>query len=448
MTTPLSPEIDADLRRLFAAQRANRAALKARPAAQRKARLQALRDAIVASVDDITAALWADLRKAPMGLQTPEIGAAIKDIDDALAGLDDWVRPTPIAGGPEYGGNDARVVYEPRGVVLLFGPWNFPFGLVMQPLVPIVAAGNACIVKPNELQPAVSAVIAKILRGVFPENEVAVVEGDVALANQLLELPFDHIFFTGSPAVGKHIMAAAARHLTSVTLELGGKCPAVIGQGADLAAAAAQIVRARYYNAGQLCLAVDHVWVPANLRDELVGHLRTLIGQMFYVEGALQKPRLSRLVNQRNFSRVAGYLEDATARGAKVVVGGEVDEADLTIHPTVLVDVPLDAKIMHDEIFGPLLPVLAYGSLDEVTDFIDQGGKPLALYTFGGDKAFVDELLLKTQSGGVTVGGALSHAGESRLPFGGVNQSGIGCYKGVFGFRELSHARSIFTHNA
>ena len=439
-------ESHSELGRVFALQRANRVSLKASTTAMRQSRLLRLREIIVARADEIAAALHQDLRKMPMGLDTPEIGGVLRDIDDALAGLEQWMQPEVVATGEAFGGKDARVRYEPRGVVLLFGPWNFPFGLVMQPLVPMIAAGNAVIVKPNELQPTVSNVIARILREIFDESEVAVFEGGVELANRLLELPFDHIFFTGSPAVGRLIMAAAAKHLASVTLELGGKCPAVIGAGANLADAAAKIVSARFYNAGQLCLAVDHVWVPEALRDALVELLARNVRSMFYIDGVLQKTRLSRMVNERNLARVRGYLDDARRRGARVVLGGDIDEADLTIHPTILVDVPAVARIMQEEIFGPLLPVMSYRDLDEVTAFIDAGGKPLALYVFSPDQAFVEELLHKTSSGGVTINGVLSHAGESRLPFGGVNQSGIGRYKSVHGFRELSHARSVFTH--
>jgi aldehyde dehydrogenase (NAD+) len=436
------------LQNLFDLQRANRVALKQSSAQDRKVRLLRLREAIVSHVDEITGALFQDLRKMPMGLSTPEVGAAIKDIDDAMANLDAWMQPVVIDSGAGFGGNDARVMYEPRGVVLLFSAWNFPFGLAISPLVPIIAAGNACIVKPNELQPQVSAVVAKILGAVFPPNEVAVIEGGVDVSNALLALPFDHIFFTGSPAVGRTVMAAAAKHLSSVTLELGGKCPAVIDEGTDLDNAAAQIVRARFYNAGQLCLAVDHVWVRPALRDALIEKLVRAIQATFYVDGVLQKPRLSRIVNQRNFARVAGYLDDAKAQGAKVAFGGQAEPDDLTVHPTVLVDVPTAAHLMQEEIFGPILPVLTFETSDEIADFFNRVGKPLAMYLFGGQQAFIDELMLKTSSGGVTVNGVLSHSGEIRLPFGGVNQSGIGSYKGIHGFRELSHARSVFTHGA
>jgi aldehyde dehydrogenase (NAD+) len=442
----VTPELENEIRRVFALQRANRSALKASTAQTRIARLNRLRAAIVAHAEAINAALHSDLRKMPLGLKAPEVSSVLKDIDEAVAGLHQWMQPDVIANGPAFGGNDARVLYEPRGVVLLFGPWNFPFSLVMAPLVPIIAAGNAAIVKPNELQPATSAITAKILREVFDTGAVAVFEGGVALADRLLELPFDHIFFTGSPAIGRRVMAAAARHLTSVTLELGGKCPAVIGDGANLTDAAAKIVGARLYNSGQLCLSVDHVWVPEALRESLVAKLVQSVQAGFYAGGELQKARLSRIVNARNLARVRGYVEDARTRGAKVVFGGEVDEADLTIHPTILIDVPLDARLMQEEIFGPVLPVLTYRHIDEVTDFIDRGGKPLALYVFSPDEGFVENLLQKTSSGGVTVNGVLSHAGESRLPFGGVNQSGMGRYKSIHGFRELSHARSVFTH--
>lgn len=437
-----------DINRVFQLQRANRAVLKASTAAQRRTRLQTLRDTIVAHADEIDEALFLDLRKARQGIKHFEIASALEEIDHALAALEQWMADETIEPSPHFKGNQVFIRYEPRGVVLLFGPWNFPFSLVFAPLVQIISAGNTCIVKPNELQPHTSAVTAKIIRAVFPEDQVAVFEGGVALAEQLLELPVDHIFFTGSPAVGKRIMAAAARHLASVTLELGGKCPAIVDHGVDLAKTVAMVVAARFRNAGQLCLSVDHVWIPQAMLEPFLQMARSMIAQMFYVDGKLALDRMARIVDQRNFARVTGYIDDALAHGARIAIGGERDAADLTLAPTVLVDVPPGAQVMLDEIFGPVLPVLTYQSLDQVTDYIDSTGKPLAMYIFSPDQAFIDQVLLHSSSGGVTVNGVMLHYAESRLPFGGVNGSGMGRYKGVHGFRELSNARSVFVQVA
>jgi aldehyde dehydrogenase (NAD+) len=433
-----------EIERIFVLQRANRAALKATTAEQRKAKLQALRNAIVARADEIDEALFLDLRKPRMGLQHYEIQSVLEEIDTALEGLDQWMRPQTVVPSPHFKGNKVYVQYEPRGVCLLFGPWNFAFSLVFAPLAQIIAAGNACIVKPNEMQPTVSAVTAKIIREVFEEQHVAVFEGGVPLAETLLELPADHIFFTGSPAVGKRIMAAAAKNLTTVTLELGGKCPMIVDKGADPVQAAAMAVGGRFRNAGQLCLSVDHVWVPEGMLDNFVQVASGVIDKMFYVDGKLNKAELSRIVDARNFARVKGYIDDAVARGANIVKGGQLETEDLTIHPTLMVDVPLDSSIMQEEIFGPILPILTYKNREEIYRQIDATGKPLAMYIFSPNDEFVQDMLLNTSSGGVTVNGLMLHYMEKNLPFGGVNTSGIGRCKGMHGFRELSNARSVF----
>ncbi|MGI4940735.1 MAG: aldehyde dehydrogenase family protein [Janthinobacterium lividum] len=434
----------ARLAQLFAAQRGHRTALKRSTAPDRIRRLQRLRTEIADRTDAIDEALHLDLRKPRMGSRNVEVHSVFAEIDTAIAELELWMQPETVEPSPRFAGNRAYVQYEPRGVVLLLGPWNFPFSLVFAPLVPIVAAGNACIVKPNEMQPATSALVAEIVATVFPENEVACVEGGVRLAEALQELPFDHIFFTGSPAVGKRIMAAAAKHLSSVTLELGGKCPAILDDAYPIADAAAKIVGARFTNAGQLCLSVDYVWVPRTREQELLAALGAAITGMFYVDGTLQTSRLSRLVDARNLARVKAYIDEAVAHGARLAFGGEIDEADLTIHPTIVVNPPLDTRIMQEEIFGPVLPVIGYDSIDAAVDQIDATGKPLALYVFSHDQAFVDDVLDRTSSGGVTVNHVLMHYAENRLPFGGVNGSGMGRYKGIHGFRELSNARSVF----
>ena len=444
MSTAIDANTHTDIQRIFELQRKNRINLKHSTAEQRKAKLQKLRDTIVARADEIDDALLQDLRKPRMGIEHFEIQSALSEIDIALAGLDDWMKPEVVEPTPQLGGKKTYIQYEPRGVCLLFGPWNFPFSLVFAPLVQIIAAGNTCIVKPNEMQPLVSKVTASIIQEVFDEQDVAVLEGGVPLADALLELPVDHIFFTGSPAVGKRIMAAAAKNLTTVTLELGGKCPMIVDEGCDPTQTAGMAVGGRFRNAGQLCLSVDHVWVPEAMLDTFVHIASAVIDKMFYVDGELNKAELPRMVDNRNFHRVKAHLDDAVARGAKVVKGGQCEEDDLTIHPTLLVNVPLDSTIMQDEIFGPLLPILTYKSRNEIYPQIDATGKPLAMYIFSPNDEFVQDILLNTSSGGVTVNSVMMHYLEKNLPFGGANQSGIGRCKGIFGFKELSNARSVF----
>ncbi|MBV7495071.1 aldehyde dehydrogenase family protein [Pseudomonas sp. PDM24] len=433
----------AELQRVFAMQKRHQAVVKASNADARINKLQRLKQAILRNQEEIVEALTTDLRRPRTS--SPEFGAVIAEIDNAVIHLKKWMTPLEVNPSLPIPGASARIVREPRGVCALYGPWNFPILLVLQPLVAIVAAGNCAIVKPNELTPASSQVIARIIAESFDEAEVAVFEGGVELAEQMQELPFDHVFFTGSPAVGRTIMAAAARHLSSVTLELGGKCPVIIDHTVDLKDAAEKIIRGRCTNAGQLCLAPDHVWVRKDLRDELVQHLCETVRTLFYPQGFLDKNAFGCIVNGRNLQRLQGYLQDALQRGASLACGGEIEAADLTVHPTVLIDVPATATIMQEEIFGPLLPVMTWDSIDEAIRVINAHGKPLALYVFSNDDAFVDNVLLHTSSGGVTHNDVILHAVDPGLPFGGINGSGIGRYHGIHGFNELSNERPVFS---
>lgn len=432
-----------DVRKVFEAQRTHKWVVKNSTAAERKEKLLRLKAAVLAHADEVRRALHADLRK-PDAEAAGEVGSVENDINDALEHLDAWMAPVEVTPAPVFAGARARIVYEGRGVCLVFGPWNFPFQLLLEPLVPVIAAGNTAILKPNELAPETSRVSAKIIRSVFDEREVAVFEGGIDLANDLLALPVDHVFFTGSPKVGRVVMAAAARHLASVTLELGGKCPVVVDGTTDLAAAAATVAAARCYNSGQVCLCPDVAWVPTAKRDAFVGHLQAAVTAALYRDGVLDRSAYGRMVDRRNFDRVKGYLDDALARGARVAFGGRTEEADLTIHPTVLLDVPRDARLMQEEIFGPLLPVMTYNSPAEVCAAVQSGGKPLAMYVYSNDETFVNTVLTNTSSGGVTINGWAMHWFEPQLPFGGVNESGIGRYHGIHGFREVSHERSVF----
>jgi aldehyde dehydrogenase (NAD+) len=434
-----------EAQRVFALQSDYRWTAKNTSAAHRIALLEKLRAAVVSRAGEVRDALHADLGRPAEEPIMGEVADVLGDIDEAIAHLEEWMAPTPVEPTAGLGFDDAKVsiAYEARGVVLLFGPWNFPFQLVLSPLVPIIAAGNTAIVKPNEMTPATSALLASIIREVFDEREVAVFEGGVDLANELLDLPVDHIFFTGSPAVGKIVMAAAAKHLASVTLELGGKCPAIIDDTADLDLAVTSIAEGKLYNAGQVCLSPDYVLVTEANRDAFVERYLAWLEENLYVDGQFDAAAISKLVDDRNYARVAGYVGEAVQSGAVVRGPRGTETPDRSMEPVVLMDVPPSASVLQEEIFGPVLPVLTFIDAADVQGHVRTLGKPLAMYIFSADEAFVDEVVAGTSSGGVTVNGWASHFMEPRLPFGGIGSSGVGAYHGVFGFRELSHARGI-----
>jgi aldehyde dehydrogenase (NAD+) len=288
-------------------------------------------------------------------------------------------------------------------------------------------------------------VAAKIVKEAFEENEVALFEGGVDVATALLDLPVSHIFFTGSTRVGKLVMAAAAKHLATVTLELGGKSPVIVAEDADVKKVGGDLAAAKQFNGGQACISPDYVFVKEEQQGALVEEFRAKVRQNLYREdGSIKKESIAQIINTQNFSRIKKLLDDAVAKGAKIVVGGTLEESDRTIHPTLLTGVTPDMLIMQEEIFGPIVPVLSYKNIDDVITYISSSPKPLALYIYSNSPANIDKILSRTSSGGVTVNGFFSHYLENRLPFGGVNQSGMGSYHGVFGFRTFSHERAIY----
>jgi aldehyde dehydrogenase (NAD+) len=445
-STQTAADLSKDIARVFAVQQENQWNVKATGAAERKAKLAKLKAAVEAHADDIVKAVLEDTRKPEGEIRVTEVLNIVGNIQLNIDSLEDWMAPTEVT--PSKNPNDkARIVYEARGVCLVLGPWNFPLGLTLGPVAAAVAAGNCCIVKLTDLCPATARVAAKIIGEVFPENEVAVFEGDVSVAEALLELPFNHIFFTGSTRVGKIVMAAAAKHLASVTLELGGKSPVIIDEGADVGAIGAALAGAKQFNGGQACICPDYVFVKEDQKDALVESFKANVQNNLYGEdGALKKESIAQVVNKGNFNRVKGLFDDAVAQGATVAVGGTFDEADLTVHPTLLTDVTPQMKFLQEEIFAPLLPVMTYDNLDQAIGYIEARDKPLALYVFSPDEANVQKVLDRTSSGGVTVNGVFSHYLENRLPFGGVNGSGMGSYHGYFGFKAFSHERAIYLH--
>jgi aldehyde dehydrogenase (NAD+) len=438
----------AEIDRIFALQRAHQWEMKATTAEQRKEKLRKLKSAVEAHVDEIVAAVKHDTRKPENEIRVTEILNVIGNIERNINNLDEWMKPIEVH--PALNKSDkAKIVYEARGLCLILGPWNFPLGLVMGPLAAAVAAGNCCIVKLTDLCPATARVAATIVKEAFEETEVALFEGGVEVATALLELPFSHIFFTGSTRVGKLVMTAAAKHLATVTLELGGKSPVIVDEDADVKKVAGDLAAAKQFNGGQACICPDYVFVREQQKSALIEEFRARVKQNLYRDdGSIKKESIAQIVNGQNFTRISKLFNDAVEKGARIAVGGTLDETDRTIHPTMLTDVTPDMLIMQEEIFGPIVPVLTYKSIDEVIDYISGRGKPLALYIYSNTQSNIDKVLSRTSSGGVTINGFFSHYLENQLPFGGVNQSGMGSYHGVFGFRAFSHERSIYVQES
>jgi aldehyde dehydrogenase (NAD+) len=355
------------------------------------------------------------------------------------------MRPTKVWPTMATAMTSAWIEYQPRGRSLIIAPWNFPLNLCFGPLVSALAAGNTVILKPSEMTPAVSVVMAEIIAATFPPDEVALFEGSLPTSQVLLDLPFDHIFFTGSPAVGKVVMAAAAKNLTSVTLELGGKSPVILDETADLRLAAEALMWGKFTNCGQTCVAPDHVFVHESVKDGFVAECRKVLAERYGATPAEQRksPHFTRVINQRHTQRVAALLQEAQAKGANLLTGGEVDIASCYVAPTLIDQVPLDASIMSEEIFGPVLPLIPYRDVDAVVRQINAGHKPLALYIWSRNSERTRQILQKTSSGGVAINHCVLHYAHGNLPFGGVNNSGIGNAHGHFGFKAFSHERAL-----
>jgi len=436
----------ADIERTFALQQAHQWVTKSSSAGQRKEKLRKLKAAVEAHGDEIVAAVKQDTRKPENEIRVTEILNVIANIERNISNLDDWMKAVEVS--PSQNKSDtAKIVYEARGVCLILGPWNFPLGLVMGPLAAAIAAGNCCMVKLTDLCPATARVAGKIVKAAFEEEEVALFEGGVDVATALLDLPFNHIFFTGSTRVGRLVMAAAAKHLASVTLELGGKSPVIVDEDANVNKVGGDLAAAKQFNGGQACISPDYVFVKEQQKDALVEEFRAKVRQSLYRDdGSIKKENIAQIVNAQNFSRIKKLFDDAVAKGAKIAVGGILEEADRTIHPTMLTEVTPDMLIMQEEIFAPIVPVLTYKNIDDVIAFVSRRPKPLALYIYSNSPGNIQKVLAGTSSGGVTINGFFSHYLENQLPFGGVNQSGMGSYHGVYGFRTFSHERAVYTH--
>jgi aldehyde dehydrogenase (NAD+) len=419
--------------------------VRRRGAAERVARLRALKRAIVARREEILDAMHADFRKNRSEAELSEVQLVLNELNAAIEHTPAWMRPVDVATPLHLLGTRSRIEYQPRGVVLVVAAWNYPFALVFAPLVPAVAAGNCVVIRPSEKVPHTSAVAERIVADVFPSEEVVVVRGDRAFAEHLVSLPFDHVFFTGSTPVGRAVMASAAANLTSLTLELGGKSPAIVDETADVEHAARCIMWGKFVNAGQTCVAPDFALVHASKAPAFLDAARRVLAAFY---GASEDERQAtddycRMIDEPSCRRVAALIEDAVRHGATIEAGGRVDLRERYISPTVLSSVGRDAAIMRDEIFGPVLPVLTYVSADEAVDYLESRPRPLAMYVFSGNSRKADEWIARTRAGGTVVNNCLVHLVNPNLPFGGVGESGFGRYHGRFGFETFSHARAV-----
>lgn len=399
--------------------------------------LKKLIQVLEAAEKDVYAALHRDLRKPTFEAYVSELGMILEDAKLMKSQLRVWTFPEeptmPLAHWP----SSAQVTREPFGAVLIISPWNYPLDLALGPLVGAIAAGNTAVIKPSEMAPQTSALIKKLISENFSPDYLAVVEGGVEITQELLSQPFDYIFFTGSTRVGKVVMEAAAKHLTPMTLELGGKSPCIVESSAKLNATAKRLVWGKFFNAGQTCIAPDYVLVDSKLYQALVDKMKVQI-RTFYGEDPQKSPDYGRIVNEVHFKRLSAYLKEG-----KILSGGRSEASDLYIEPTLLGDLPAGASVMEEEIFGPVLPILPYENLDQALDQIRRRPKPLALYLFTEDKDVEKKVLGSTSFGGGCVNDAIAHFAASDLPFGGVGASGFGAYHGRKSFETFSYPRSV-----
>jgi coniferyl-aldehyde dehydrogenase len=444
---PASSSASDELRATLERQRS--AFLKGAPPTleERRADLAKLGTAIRDNTSRLAEAISADFgSRSRHETMLAEVFTTLAGLRHTSRHLGQWMKPKRVSVSLELMPARARIQYQPLGVVGIISPWNYPFQLAMMPLLAALAAGNRVMLKPSELTPRTSEFMAELLAGLFPSEKVATVLGGPDIGAAFARLPFDHLFYTGSTAVGRLVMQAAAENLTPVTLELGGKSPCILGEDATLAGAAESVAYGKLLNAGQTCIAPDYVLVPEAQREAFINLLGQAVRKFYPTLKA--NPDYTSIVNERHYRRLAQYLDEAKAKGARIV---ELNPGQETLEPgarklapTLVVDPGEDLALMRDEIFGPILPIKTYRGLDDAIDYVNRRPRPLALYYFGADTAKRDEVLARTVSGGVSVNETLMHIVVENLPFGGVGASGIGAYHGEIGFETFSHRKGVF----
>lgn len=399
--------------------------------------LTTLYDGIRIYEDEIKEALRIDLGKSEFESYTTEIGFTLKEISEAIKNIKKWMKPKKVRTAITHIGTKSEIYYEPYGVTLIIAPWNYPFQLAISPLVGAIVGGNTSIIKPSELTPNTSSLIKKMINELFPSEYISVVEGGVETSSELLKQKFDFIFFTGSVNVGKIVMEAASKHLTPIVLELGGKSPTIVHSDANIDLAAKRIVWGKFTNAGQTCIAPDYLYVHQNVKSDFIKQIKQEIINL-YENKPLINEQYSKIVSKRHFSRLLNFLNEGT-----IEHGGNSNSDTLKIEPTILTDIDWESNVMSEEIFGPILPILTYNQLDDVIVEINNHPKPLALYLFTEDKVVADLVIERISFGGGCVNDTLYHIASPYLPFGGVGESGIGSYHGIFSFKAFTHEKSV-----
>ncbi len=429
---------------VFALQQENISHLALTTARERIAKLRNLYGWIRSHQDAIRQALYADLHKPFEETDLTEIFIALSEIKHAIRHLKRWMKPHRVRKTLPFLTTRAWVRYEPRGRVLIISPWNFPFHLAVVPLASAVAAGNAVTIKPSEYAPHTSALVRRLVQENFEPQEATVWEGDYTVAQALLKLPFDHIFFTGSTRVGKLVMKAAAEHLTSVTLELGGKSPVIVDRSANLRDAAQKIAFGKYLNSGQTCIAPDYLLVHREVQAPFESLLKKEITRMFAAnKNAAKTPFYARIISKTHHARLNELLRDSLRQGGRLVFGGESSEPERFFAPTIVSEVQPDFPLMREEIFGPILPIIPFEKTEEVITWVKRVDKPLALYIFSHNRTFIRDIIDRTASGGVCINDLMLHYLHLNLPFGGIGSSGWGNAHGFYGFKTFSYERAF-----
>lgn len=403
----------------------------------RKNALKTLKNAILNHESKIKQALFSDFKKSEFESYATEIGVVLAELDLAISKLNSWAKPKTVLPSMLNFPSWSKIYKEPYGTVLIISPWNYPFQLAISPLIGAIAAGNTAIIKPSELTPNTSKVVKKIIESVFDKNYIATIEGGVEVSKELLEQRWDYIFFTGSVPVGKIIAQAAAKNLTPVTLELGGKSPCIIQHSANIKLAAKRLVWGKFLNGGQTCIAPDYILIDEKVKNDFVNYF-TVELEKAYGKNPQNSTDFPRIINQKNFERLSRMIDNQD-----ILFGGDTNVADLYIAPTLINNPSLESEVMQDEIFGPILPIISYKDEKEIDTTISNFEKPLAFYVFSNRNAFAKELIQKYSFGGGVINDSIVHFVNHRLPFGGVGHSGIGNYHGKNSFETFTHNKGV-----
>lgn len=439
--------ISAEISQQFEALRANRMVLRQSSAKERIAKLRSIKAYLLDSKHEkeLEQAMWKDLRKSATEVLSTEVGPLLMSINHICKFLSGWMAPKGVDTPISMAGLSSHIRYQAKGVCLIFSPWNYPFQLTINPLLYAIAAGNAVVLKPSEISAHTTAFITKMMGSLFPKNEVTVIEGDAKIAAVLMEFPFNHVFFTGSPQVGKIVMRAAANHLTSVTLELGGKSPAIIDDSVNLKKVAEQTAWAKLLNNGQTCIAPDYILIQQSIASKFITFYEEAVQKLYNPNdlGIDQSEDYGRIINDANFDRLSGLIEDAKNKGAQLIFSDTSKPEERFMSPVLLTGVTSEMKVMQEEIFGPILPIISFDRISDIPEILEQQLTPLSFYIQSKNRKTVDYILENSASGGAVINDYMVGTINPNLPFGGLNNSGIGKSNGLHSFIEFSNERGI-----